>query len=125
MTAVASDGQEAETEFRLLEPLRGGLLVEARPRTGRKHQIRVHLAESGLPMLGDDVYGTPSRGVPRLMLHALRLSLPHPLSGEPLVIESPYPADFAEVLERLRRLDTRPGRKVTLDGPSREREGRR
>jgi 23S rRNA pseudouridine1911/1915/1917 synthase len=121
MTAVASGGHEAETEFRLLEPLPGALLVEARPRTGRKHQIRVHLAESGLPILGDDVYGTASRDIPRLMLHAARLSLPHPVSGEPQVIESPYPADFAEVLERLRRLETGGGARITLDGPSRER----
>jgi RluA family pseudouridine synthase len=104
MTTVASGGQDAETEFRLLEPLAGALLVEARPRTGRKHQIRVHLAERGLPILGDGVYGGQASGLaPRLMLHAVRLALPHPLSAKPLVIESGYPADFAEKLARLRR----------------------
>jgi RluA family pseudouridine synthase len=102
MSTVGSGGQEAETQFRVLESLPGGLLVEARPLSGRKHQIRVHLADAGLPILGDEVYGRPSRGIPRLMLHAVRLALPHPLTGEPFVVESPYPRDFAAALEGLR-----------------------
>jgi 23S rRNA pseudouridine1911/1915/1917 synthase len=97
--------QEAETDFRLLEALPGGLLVEARPRTGRKHQIRIHLAEGGLPILGDERYGRRDEKseVPRLMLHAVRLELRHPSTGRPLVIESPWPPDFRRVLDRLRR----------------------
>jgi RluA family pseudouridine synthase len=102
MTTVASGGQEAETRFRLLEPLAGGLLVEASPLTGRKHQIRVHLADAGLAILGDDVYGTASGRASRLMLHAVRLALPHPLTGKPLVVESTYPPDFADTLDGLR-----------------------
>jgi 23S rRNA pseudouridine1911/1915/1917 synthase len=96
--------QEAETGFRLLEKLACGLLVEARPRTGRKHQIRVHLAESGAPILGDERYGRGEEGSkpPRLMLHASRLELLHPQSARPLVIESPWPADFRNLLARLR-----------------------
>jgi RluA family pseudouridine synthase len=101
MSIVGSGGQEAETRFRVIESRPGGLLVEARPLSGRKHQIRVHLADAGLPILGDDVYGPPSRGIPRLMLHAVRLALPHPLTGAPLVVESPYPRDFADALEGL------------------------
>ncbi len=101
---VAPDpaGQEAETRFALVESWPGGLLVEARPVTGRKHQIRVHLAGAGLPILGDPVYGRPQPHAPRLMLHALRLALPHPLTGAPLVVESAYPDDFRRLLEALR-----------------------
>ena len=97
--------QEAQTDFRLMESLPRGLLLEARPHTGRKHQIRVHLAEAGLPILGDERYGqgsAPSRQVPRLMLHAFRLELVHPATGRPLVIESPWPQDFRRVVELLR-----------------------
>jgi 23S rRNA-/tRNA-specific pseudouridylate synthase len=70
--------------------------------TGRKHQVRAHLAHAGMPILGDPVYGSAGGRAPRLMLHARRLALPHPLTREPLVIASPLPADFAAVLERLR-----------------------
>ena len=106
---------EARTEFRRIETLKRGLLIEARPRTGRKHQIRVHLAESGLSILGDDRYGrdAPSGApvAPRLMLHASRLELRHPLSGAPLVIESPWPSDFVRMLAVLRsERDARPER---------------
>ncbi len=107
MQRVASGGQESETRFRLLESFDGGLLVEARPLTGRKHQIRVHLADAGLAILGDDVYGRASDRAPRLMLHAVRLALPHPLTGKPLLVESKYPADFAATLAKLRRADRR------------------
>lgn len=94
----------AVTDFRVVETLADGLLVEARPRTGRKHQIRVHLARAGLGILGDDTYGNAKAGgAPRLMLHAARLRLRHPLTGTALSIESPVPADFLDVLERLRR----------------------
>jgi RluA family pseudouridine synthase len=102
MTAVASGGQESETRFRLRERFREGLLVEACPLTGRKHQIRVHLADTGLAILGDQVYGNASDRAPRLMLHAVRLALLHPLTGKRLVIESKYPRDFAATLSRLR-----------------------
>lgn len=103
---VRSGGALAETGFALLETHAGGLVVEARPRTGRKHQIRVHLAEAGLPILGDDLYGAPRTSgapvVPRLMLHAARLALRHPLSGARIAIESPDPPDFAATLRALR-----------------------
>jgi RluA family pseudouridine synthase len=92
----------AETEVVIRETLADGLLVEARPLTGRKHQVRVHLAQAGMAILGDAVYGSAGGRAPRLMLHARRLALPHPSTGEPLVIESPLPADFEAVLARLR-----------------------
>jgi len=98
--SVEEGGSPSETAFAVREILDRGLVVEARPHTGRKHQIRVHLAEAGLAILGDDFYG--GRGpvglrVPRLMLHAGRLELLHPVTHAPLVIESPYPEDFRQV----------------------------
>ena len=84
------------------EVLADALLVEARPLTGRKHQVRAHLAHAGMPILGDPVYGDAGGRAPRLMLHARRLALSHPLTGRPLTIESPLPADFETVLARLR-----------------------
>jgi 23S rRNA pseudouridine1911/1915/1917 synthase len=92
----------AVTDFVLVEALPRGLLVEARPRTGRKHQIRIHLAEAGMPILGDARYGGEAAGAPRVMLHAARLRLLHPLSGASLSIASPVPADFQAVLDGLR-----------------------
>ncbi len=100
------DAKNATTEFSLVEVLEGALLVEARPRTGRKHQIRIHLAGAGMPVLGDALYGAkpkaPGVQSPRLMLHASRLALPHPLTGAPLVIESPWPEDFRREIEARR-----------------------
>jgi len=101
--AVGSRGASpAETEVVVREVLADALLVEARPLTGRKHQVRAHLAHAGMPILGDPVYGDAGGRAPRLMLHARRLALSHPLTGQPLAIESPLPADFEAVLARLR-----------------------
>ena len=113
--AVASGGQPAETLFRTLKmntpPLsKGGAegfaLVEARPKTGRTHQIRTHLAGAGFPLAGDTLYGGPrfiERGGERLivhrhLLHAWRLAFRHPESGEPVTIEASLPKDFRQVL---------------------------
>jgi len=101
MASLRSGGVPAQTDFALLEVFPQGLLVEAHPRTGRKHQIRVHLAEAGLPILGDQVYGGGA-GVPRSMLHARSLAFRHPLTGADIVIRSPYPEDFRRVLRALR-----------------------
>ena len=95
------DARPAETRVAVREVLGDALLVEARPSTGRKHQVRVHLAHAGLPVLGDAIYGRAGTG-PRLMLHASRLALAHPVSGRPLVIDCPLPSDFAGLLQRLR-----------------------
>ena len=112
--------QNATTEFSLVEVLEGALLVEARPRTGRKHQIRIHLAEAGMPVLGDTLYGakaaTAEASSLRLMLHASRIALPHPLTGVRLVIESPWPEDFRREVEA-RRARVTPSTK----GPKRPR----
>ena len=96
------DAVPAETDVLVREALEGALLLEVRPRSGRRHQVRVHLAHAGLPILGDAVYGRPDASVPRLMLHAWRLELAHPLTGEPLALESPIPADFAAAVNARR-----------------------
>jgi RluA family pseudouridine synthase len=102
-TTVGGEGALlAETRVVVKEVLADALLVEVRPLTGRKHQVRAHLAHAGMPILGDPVYGDAAERAPRLMLHARRLALPHPLTGEPLVLESPLAADFEATLARLR-----------------------
>ncbi len=103
--APLAGGETAETEVRVLRELPRALLLECRPRTGRQHQIRAHLASEGLPLLGDARYGGPVRlgpvTFPRVLLHALRLELPHPVTGEPLRIECGYPPDMTAVLAAL------------------------
>ncbi len=94
-------GEPAATRYRTLRAGPLAALVEARPETGRTHQIRVHLAHVGAPLLGDARYGGPRRvgelSVPRVMLHARRLELAHPATGARLVLEAPVPDDFAAV----------------------------
>jgi 23S rRNA pseudouridine1911/1915/1917 synthase len=95
----------ALTRFTVLERFPGAALLELELGTGRQHQIRVHLAHLGAPLLGDARYGGPRRagetGVPRVMLHALRLVLAHPVSGAPLSLEAPLPEDFRAVAAAL------------------------
>jgi RluA family pseudouridine synthase len=107
---VAPDqgGRDARTELRLLDVGPRALLVEARPLTGRQHQIRVHLALAGLPILGDRVYG-PGGAAARLLLHAARLALRHPRDGRALVIECPPPPEFAAALAAAGPARTRRG----------------
>lgn len=97
---AVADGVEAKTEFSLLSRGAHTFLVEARPFTGRTHQIRVHLAGLGLPLLGDVLYGGPAswqgQDILRVMLHAQRLEIPHPVTRESLVFEAPVPPDFAK-----------------------------
>ena len=85
-------GRPARTEFTVLARGRDRTLVQARPLTGRTHQIRLHLAWCGHPVLGDPAYQGPP--APRLMLHAAGLSFEHPLTGRPLNIESSAPVGF-------------------------------
>jgi 23S rRNA pseudouridine1911/1915/1917 synthase len=98
-------GRWAETEYRVLKRFpargpRGAALVEARPRTGRTHQIRVHLAALGHPILGDKAYGGPALpGWDRPLLHARSLALTHPGTGRRRVWTAPPAADFRRWLE--------------------------
>ncbi len=98
---VDPTGDPAVTRYRTLRVGPGAALVECRPETGRTHQIRVHLAAAGAPLLGDARYGGPRRvgelAVPRVMLHAARLELRHPGTGAALVLEAPAPEDFRAV----------------------------
>ncbi len=104
--AVLPAGEPAVTGWRTLSLGPGGqAAVEARPETGRTHQIRVHLAHLGAPLLGDARYGGPRRllelEVPRVMLHALQLTLRHPRSGAALSFEAPLPEDLRAVARAL------------------------
>ncbi|MHB8419303.1 MAG: RluA family pseudouridine synthase [Myxococcales bacterium] len=108
--ARGGQGLAAQTDYQVLRASGSLLLVEARPRTGRTHQIRVHFEHAGAPILGDGRYRGPSV-VPlpdggaavakRPMLHAASLELPHPKDGTPLRLAAPPPADFAAILASL------------------------
>ena len=97
-------GKPSLTEFRVLERFASHTLVEAYPKTGRRHQIRVHLYSLGHPIVGDSLYGdkTIQRTYPRLMLHAQRLRLTLP-SNESLMVEAPIPESFCAVLNAAAR----------------------
>ena len=98
------DAQDASTRYRTLQAGSGAALLELSPRTGRMHQIRVHLASIGRPIAGDPRYGgalmLAGQPVPRLMLHAAALSFPHPAGGERKV-SAPIPDDMAAIIARM------------------------
>jgi 23S rRNA pseudouridine1911/1915/1917 synthase len=104
----------ALTRWTVTERFPGAALLEVELGTGRQHQIRVHLAHIGLPVLGDPVYGggaTPAPlAVARQMLHARLLAFDHPLGGQPVRAESAPPADFQKALLALRRAARGAGR---------------
>ena len=112
--AVISGGLAAQTDFTTLACRDGVALVVARPRTGRTHQIRVHLAGLGYPLLGDSTYGglaalpltTASLPLPRHLLHAVSLVLFHPLSGQRQMLTATLPEDFRVILNAL-EIDTK------------------
>lgn len=100
-------GVEASTRFEVRERLSRATLLLARPKTGRTHQIRVHLASVGHPVLGDGSYGGGGAdarrlGLTRPFLHAYRLRFTHPITGRRLDVEEPLPADLSEALELAR-----------------------
>jgi 23S rRNA pseudouridine1911/1915/1917 synthase len=100
--------REAVTLYKVKERFKNATLVEVEIKTGRTHQIRVHLAHIGYPILGDRVYGgvkvtkLNDSTISRQMLHAESLSLLHPDTGHPMTFTAPPPQDMAEVIERLR-----------------------
>lgn len=99
----SSSGKPAVTAYRVLAESALGALIEARPVTGRLHQIRVHLDMIGSTVLGDEVYGSHrARGsAPRLALHAHRLAFGHPVTGEALDVRTAWPRDLRTLLARL------------------------
>lgn len=107
--AVVRDGKPARTEFTVQERFTECALLEVRPQTGRTHQIRVHLAFIGHPVVGDSVYGRRRRGIPcpRQFLHAARIAFAHPVTGRPMECTAPLPDDLAAILESLRRASRR------------------
>lgn len=107
----SEQGQHAVTHVRPIELANGYSLVECRLETGRTHQIRIHLSESGHPVCGDKEYRGPlgqkplldRSGAPRLALHAAELGFEHPLTGEALHFETRLPRDLADFLRRLQK----------------------
>ena len=91
----------AITKYKVLFSSEKISIVEATPITGRTHQLRVHFAHIGHPILGDDVYGKPSDHIGRHALHASELLLPLPYNGEPLTISSPIPEDMKAALSKI------------------------
>jgi 23S rRNA pseudouridine1911/1915/1917 synthase len=103
----AGTGVEAATDFEVRQRFPATTLLVARPRTGRTHQIRVHLTSIGHPVVGDRAYGgagdlARQLGLERPFLHAWRLSFTHPITGERIELEEPLPEELTRALERAR-----------------------
>ena len=101
MAVVSRNGKAAVTNFEVLERKNGFSLLKVNIETGRTHQIRVHMKYIGHPILGDKVYGKPSKLAERQMLHAYRLEFEHPVSGVKMVMSAELPDDFKNVTEKL------------------------
>ena len=103
-------GKHAVTHYRMIERLHGAALVECRLETGRTHQVRVHMAHLGHPLIGDPVYGRERKGFKSILetlgfkrqaLHAKRLGFIHPVTGQKLSFDSALPTDMQELLSEL------------------------
>ncbi len=112
MAVVSRGGREAWTSYRMRERLWGSTLVEAELHTGRTHQVRVHFLHLGCPLVGDAVYGRRQNQrfvvatgcrPGRQMLHAVRLTFQHPRNNRRITVEAPWPDDFRQTVEILRR----------------------
>ena len=101
--AVDKDGKQAVTHFKVIKRYKGYTLLEIKIDTGRTHQIRVHMAKIGYPVVGDMVYsnGRNEFGVEGQMLHAKSLEFSHPITGKKMHLEAPLPEYFTKVLEEL------------------------
>jgi 23S rRNA pseudouridine1911/1915/1917 synthase len=97
-TRKRSEGKEAVTHIRVLGRGRKASLIEVHLETGRKHQIRVHMAERGHPIVGDRAYGATPSAIRRLALHGARLEFCHPRNGEKMRFESSAPRSFNSLL---------------------------
>ena len=105
--AVRKDGKEAITHFKVLRRYNNYTLLEVKIDTGRTHQIRVHMAEIGHPVVGDMVYsnGKNEFGIQGQMLHAKSLEFRHPITGKQMHLEAELPDYFKEVLEKLESIE--------------------
>lgn len=101
MVVDRKDGQESVTDYRVVSAADDLCFIECFPRTGRTHQIRVHLAAIGCPIIGDPLYGTAQDGEEPLQLHSRALRLPMQQSKPPVYAEAPPPPHMAPYLERL------------------------
>jgi len=121
ISARTAKARDAITEFTIRERLPGATLLEARPRTGRTHQIRAHLKSAGHPIVGDALYGGDRGGAsrppairealrafPRMALHAWRLAFTHPVSGHRLSFEAPLPPEFEGLVAAFRAGEVSP-----------------
>ena len=97
--AVVAEGKEACTEYRVIRYIGNFTLLEVMPETGRTHQIRVHLASIGFPVVGDEVYGVKSPHLSRQFMHACRLGFKLPSSGEYVEFTSELPPDLEQALK--------------------------
>ncbi len=102
--AVTADGKHAVTEFKVLERFKNFTYIECKLQTGRTHQIRVHMAEIGHPLVGDEKYTARKNpfDIQGQALHSHTLSLTHPTTGERMNFTAPLPADMEKILEYLR-----------------------
>ncbi|MBP1735096.1 MAG: pseudouridine synthase, RluA family [Deltaproteobacteria bacterium] len=99
MAVLKRGGRESETAYKILQKLDGFTYIEAYPKTGRTHQIRVHLAHIGHPVVGDEAYGGKAKHITdRPLLHAYTVSFPHPVRGLPIVIKAPVPEDMTHFI---------------------------
>ncbi|WP_076603978.1 RluA family pseudouridine synthase [Aromatoleum tolulyticum] len=111
---VSADGKQAHSVVRLVKRWQRFSLLEVELKTGRTHQIRVHLAHLGFPLCGDDKYGDfplnkalEQEGLRRMFLHAAHLSFVHPLTGEPIVLQSPLPDELQGFIDHLDATESR------------------
>lgn len=100
MAMVAKGGRHSTSRYKVIKRLDGFTYVEVYPKTGRTHQIRVHLASIGHPIVGDELYGKKARRLAvRPLLHAYRITFEHPATKLPLSLEAPIPQDFTEFID--------------------------
>lgn len=108
MAVLKQGGRDALTFFKVVARLNGFTYIEAYPKTGRTHQIRVHLAHTGHPIVGDDLYGKKARNIAeRPLLHAYKIEFKHPVKGTLISIEAPVPEDIKEFVKNSKTLGSR------------------
>ncbi|MCX5804446.1 MAG: RluA family pseudouridine synthase [Proteobacteria bacterium] len=101
MAVLKEGGRDAATSFKVIKQLDGFAYVEAYPKTGRTHQIRVHLSHIGHPVAGDEMYGKKAKHIAdRPLLHAYKIEFIHPVMGTPIIIEAPMPDDMIGFIEK-------------------------